>query len=64
MKDKQKPDLKEEKINIQFKCPIAIRDKLKRIAAEEDRTLGGQITRALRMWLYTYHPGKADVRGQ
>lgn len=58
MKDKPQPDLKEEKANVQFNCPVAIRDEIKRIAQEEDRTLGEQMTRALREWLLPHEINK------
>lgn len=63
MKGKQKPDLKEEKMQVTFYCPVAVRDKLKRIAFEEDRELGQQIVKALRDWLDTHSPNKLEVRG-
>lgn len=62
MKDKQKPDLQEEMVYVRFRCPVEIRDKIKRISVEEDRTLGGQITKCLRDWLYSLALPKAEVR--
>ena len=51
MRDKQKPDLKEEIVQVTFRCPVAIRNELKRIAQEQDRILGQQVVKCLRDWL-------------
>jgi len=57
---KDKPDnIREERTNVQFSCPVAIRDEMKRIAEEEDRNLGMQIVKCLRDWLSA--EAKADV---
>lgn len=56
MKDKQ-PTLNEEVVYVRSRCPVEIRDKIKRIAQEEDRILGQQVVKCLRDWLRSQSPG-------
>lgn len=52
MTKQPKPEFVEIKdVQVQFKCPGPMRDQMKAIAREQDRTLAKQILRVLREWL-------------
>ena len=52
MTKQPKPEPTPEKtVPVHFQCPEFIRDEIKRIAIEQDRTLGRQVVRVLREWL-------------
>ncbi len=66
MKNKQpkfelEPEIAPEKTTtINFNCPTSIRDEIKRLAIEQDRTLGKQVVRILRLWLLSRGSPKAE----
>ncbi len=64
MAKKPKPAIAPEQATaINFNCPVSIRDEIKRLAVEQDRTLGKQIVRILRLWLLSRgHPEAEGYR--
>ena len=50
----------EQTRQVNFGCPLSIYEELERLAVEQDRTLGKQIVRILRLWLLSQGCLKAE----